>query len=190
MAKSAQTAKVAQAARVEPLAGRISGGAGLALGPAVPASRVSLRTDPANAQALSKALGLDLPLAPKTSSSNARGRMALWLGPDEWLIIDEAGDPASDLAKAKVLHSATDISHRNTAILVTGKGARATLEGGCPQNLSDTAFPVGAATRTVLGKIEVVIHRSGETDYRVECWRSFSDYAFSFLMETSKDCMA
>jgi sarcosine oxidase subunit gamma len=51
-------------------------------------------------------------------------------------------------------------------------------------------FPVGAATRTVMGKIEVVIIRSGETDYRVECWRSFSDYAFSFLTETAKDCLA
>lgn len=194
MAKAAQTAKVgakvAQAARVEPLAGRISGGAGVALTPANPASRVSLRAKPADVKVLSKALGLDLPLAPKTSASNAKGRLALWLGPDEWLIIDENGDPFADLAKTKVLHSATDISHRNTAILVTGKGARATLEGGCPQNLSDTAFPVGAATRTVLGKIEVVIHRSGETDYCVECWRSFSDYAFGFLTETSKDCLA
>lgn len=194
MAKSAQAAKVAakvaQAVRVEPLAGRISGGAGVILTPANPASRISLRADSANAKALSKVLGLDLPLAPKTSARNTKGRLALWLGPDEWLIIDESGDPMGDLAKARVLHSATDISHRNTAIVVAGKGARATLEGGCPQNLSDAAFPVGAAARTVLGKIEVVIHRSGETDYRVECWRSFSDYAFGFLTETSKDCLA
>jgi sarcosine oxidase subunit gamma len=51
-------------------------------------------------------------------------------------------------------------------------------------------FPVGAATRTVLGKIEVVILRTGDTEYRVEFWRSFSDYAFGFLSETAKDCLA
>jgi sarcosine oxidase subunit gamma len=182
MAKSAQTTKVAQAARVEPLAGRISGGAGVALAPAVPASRVSLRTDPANAQALSKALGLDLPLAPKTSSSNARGRMALWLGPDEWLIIDEAGDPASDLAKAKVLHSATDISHRNTAILVTRQGrAGDASQGGCPQNLGDTVVSGWGCNAHGPGQ-----DRGGDPfaaerpTIRVECWRSFSDYAFTF----------
>jgi sarcosine oxidase subunit gamma len=106
--------------------------------------------------------------------------MALWLGPGR--VADHRRgrrSAASDLAKAKVLHSATDISHRNTAILVTARVRGRRLQSGCPQNLSDTAFPVGAATRTVLGKIEVVIHRSGETDYRVECWRSFSDYAFT-----------
>ncbi|AKH99068.1 sarcosine oxidase gamma subunit [Hoeflea sp. IMCC20628] len=183
-------AKFAQAVRAEPLAGRVSSAAGVALTPAVPANRVSLRAGPESVKAVSKALDLDLPLQPKTSVRNARGRLAVWLGPDEWLIIDEAGDPMMDLAKAKVLHSAVDISHRNTAILVTGEGARPTLESGCPQNLGDAVFPVGAASRTVMGKIEVVIIRTGETDFRVECWRSFSDYAFSLLSEAAKDCLA
>ena len=183
-------AKSAQAVRTAPLSGRISGAAGVQLTPAAPAARVSLRADAANAKALSKALGLDLPLQPKSSSGSLPGRLAAWLGPDEWLVIDEAGDPLADLGKAKVLYSAVDISHRNTAILVSGKGARATLESGCPQNLSDKVFPIGAATRTVLGKIEVVIIRTAATDYRVECWRSFSTYAFDFLSESAKDCLA
>jgi len=183
-------AKTAHATRIEPLAERAGGAAGVALTPAAPANRISLRADPADAKALSKALGLDLPVMPKTSASNAQGRLAAWLGPDEWLIIDENGDPLADLAKVKALHSAVDISHRNTAILVTGKGARATLESGCPQNLGDTVFPVGSATRTVMGKIEVVIIRTGETEFRLECWRSFSDYAFGMLSEAAGDCLA
>ena len=183
-------ADIAHATRIEPLAGRVSGAAGVALTPAVPANRVSLRGDPADTKALSKALGLELPMMPKTSVRNEKGRLAAWLGPDEWLIIDENGDPLADLTKAKVLHSAVDISHRNTAILVTGKGARATLQSGCPQNLSDKVFPVGSATRTVMGKIEVVIIRTGDTEFRVECWRSFSDYAFGMLSEAAKDCLA
>jgi len=183
-------ANIAHAARIEPLAGRAGGGAGVALAPAAPASRVSLRVGSADTKALSQALGLELPMSPKTSARNGHGRLAAWLGPDEWLIIDEAGDPLVDLGKADVLHSAVDISHRNTGILVTGIGARATLESGCPQNLSDRAFPVGSATRTVMGKIEVVILRTGENEFRVECWRSFSDYAFGMLSEAAKDCLA
>lgn len=183
-------AKSTQAARFEPLAGRATGAAGVTLTPAAAAFRISLRADPSNAKVLSKALGLDLPLAPKTTSSNAKGRLAAWIGPDEWLIIDDQTDPLSDLSKVNVLHSAVDISHRNTAILVSGKGARATLESGCPQNLGDAVFPVGAASRTVLGKIEVVILRTAETEFRVECWRSFSDYAFDFLSEAAGDCLA
>lgn len=182
-------AKSAQAYRTEPLAGRVSSAAGVALVPAGPANRVSLRADPSSVKTLSKALGLDLPVLPKTSVRND-GRLAAWLGPDEWLIIDETGDPSVDLARAKVLHSSVDISHRNTAILVSGEGARATLQSGCPQDLSDAVFPVGAASRTVMGKIEVVILRTGETDFRVECWRSFSDYAFAFLSDAARDCLA
>lgn len=181
---------IAHATRMEPLAGRAGGAAGITLTPAAPARRVSLRVDPADAKALSKALGLELPMLPKTSVRNDKGRLAAWIGPDEWLLIDENADPLADLSKAKVLHSAADISHRNTAIVLTGKGARATLEAGCPQNLSDAVFPVGAATRTVMGKIEVVILRTGEQEFRVECWRSFSDYAFSMLSEAAKDCLA
>jgi len=183
-------ADIAHATRIEPLAGRAVGAVGVALTPAAPASRVSLRAASADVAALSKVLGLELPMTPKTSASNAQGRLAAWLGPDEWLIIDENGDPLTDLRKAEILHSAVDISHRNTAILVTGNGARATLESGCPQNLSDRAFPVGSATRTVMGKIEVVILRTGENEFRVECWRSFSDYAFGMLSEAAKDCLA
>jgi sarcosine oxidase subunit gamma len=183
-------AKSAQAVRTEPLAGRVSGSAGVVLVQSASANRVSLRVAPESVKAVSKALGLDLPLHPKTSTRNANGRLAVWLGPDEWQIIDETGDPMADLAKAKALHSAVDVSHRNTAILVTGQGARATLEAGCPQNLNDAVFPVGAASRTVMGKIEVVIIRTGETDFRLECWRSFSDYAFGLLSEAAKDCLA
>lgn len=187
MAKSAQTAT---AARVEPLDGRTGGAAGAMVTPAKPAFRVSLRANAADAAALSKALGLQLPLEPKTSAKTAKGRLAFWLGPDEWLIIDEAADPMADLAKCKALHSAVDISHRNAALLVSGKGARATLEAGCPQDLGETVFPVGAVSRTILGKIEVVIYRGSETEYRVEFWRSFSAYAFGFLNEAAKDCLA
>ena len=183
-------ADFAHATRIEPLAGRAAGGAGVSVTPAGPANRVSLRAGSAETNALAKALGLKLPMSPKTSENNGKGRLAAWLGPDEWLIIDETGDPLADLGKVDVLHSAVDISHRNTAILVSGQGARATLEAGCPQNLSDRVFPVGSATRTVMGKIEVVILRTGEDDFRVECWRSFSDYAFGMLSEAARDCLA
>ncbi len=180
---------MADASRIHPLAGRKVANPAVTLAPAEPAARLSLRARPDAVAALSKALGVKLPATPKTSaSSKSGGRAALWLGPDEWLVIDTAGgDPLADCAKVKALHSAVDISHRNTAILVEGKGAEATLSAGCPQDLSLAVFPVGACSRTILGKIEVVIWRTGETMFRVECWRSFSAYAFDFLEEAARD---
>lgn len=180
---------MADALRIHPLAGRKVANSAVTLTPAEPAARLSLRARPDGIAALSKALGVKLPAAPKTSATSKSGaRVALWLGPDEWLVIDTSGgDPAADCAKAKALHSAVDISHRNTAILVEGKGAEATLSAGCPQDLSLAVFPVGACSRTILGKIEVVVWRTGETAFRVECWRSFSTYAFDFLEEAARD---
>lgn len=85
------------------------------------------------------------------------GRTALWPGPDEWLVIDEAGgDPLADCAKVTQLHSAVGISHRNVAFAVTGPGCEATINAGCPQDLALSAFP-GASSRTILGKIEIVL---------------------------------
>ena len=155
-----------------------------------PAERLALRAPEASVAALSRALKVKLPQAPKASATKD-GRTALWLGPDEWLVIDEAGkDPLADVANVKVLHSAVGVSHRNVAFLVSGPGAAATVNAGCPQDLSLAVFPVGACSRTVLGKIEIVLLRTAEDGFRVECWRSFSDYAFTFLSDAARDAAA
>ncbi|CAN7406754.1 sarcosine oxidase subunit gamma [Rhizobium rhizogenes] len=175
------------ATRKLPLAGRHGGSATVRLTPTVPASRIALRAPDDSIAGLSKALGVKLPRKPKTSA-NGHGRYALWLGPDEWLVIDESGaDLVALAASAGVLHSATDVSHRNTAIIVSGPGAEATLAGGCPQDLSLVTFPVGACSRTLFGKVEIVLLRLDEETFRVEVWRSFSDYAFGLLGEAAED---
>jgi sarcosine oxidase subunit gamma len=155
-----------------------------------PAERISLRAPEASIASVSRALGLTLPQKPKSSASKG-GRTALWLGPDEWLVIDEAGgDILGDCAKAKGLHSAVDVSHRNVAISVTGERAAATVNSGCPQDLSLEAFPVGACSRTVFGKSEIVLYRTAADAFRVECWRSFSDYVFTYLTEATRSAAA
>lgn len=175
--------------RTVPLAGRHASSGLVSIIPAEPAFRTALRARPDALGILSKTLGVALPVKPKSSVTMGT-RTALWLGPDEWLVIDTgSSNPAADLAKVTVLHSAVDISQRNTAILVSGPGAEATINAGCPQDLSLAVFPVGAVSRTVLGKIEIVLWRTGEESFRVECWRSFSDYAFGFLSEAARDAV-
>lgn len=193
MAKSAQKSRsldIPSTERRPALAGLELAAKGVRLAVLPPAHRISLRARPAAVAALSKALGLTLSQKPKNSTAKG-GRTALWLGPDEWLVIDEAGkDPLGDCAKVSALHSAVGISHRNVAISVVGPGAEATLAAGCPQDLSLAVFPVGACSRTILGKVEIVVLRTAEDAFRVECWRSFSDYVFTFLSEAARDAMA
>lgn len=152
-----------------------------------PAVRVALRAPEASLPALSAALGLDLPRQPGHSAASGT-RFALWLGPDEWLVVDEAGsDPLGDCRKVSEVHSAVEVSHRNVAFLVAGHGADVALNAACPRNLSLEAFPVGACSRTILGKIEIVLFRQAEDAFRIECWRSFADYAQELLTVSVRD---
>jgi sarcosine oxidase subunit gamma len=184
-------AKLSTAAPRRPAqAGREFSAKGVKIAVLPPADRISLRAPAASVAALSAALGLELPRKPNTSAT-AGGRTALWLGPDEWLVIDEAGaDLLGACAGVEALHSAVGISHRNVAISVAGPGAEATLSAGCPRDLALAGFPVGACARTILGKVEVVVLRTAEDGFQVECWRSFSDYALAFLEDAARDSAA
>lgn len=189
-AKKASASAVAEAQRITKLGERSVTHGTVTVAVLPSAERISLRAPAASLAALSKALGVKLPTKPKTSATEG-GRHALWLGPDEWLVIDTAGgDPLADLAGVKQLHSAAGVSHRNVAIQVSGAAVEATLAAGCPQDLTLAAFPVEACSRTLIGKVEVVLLRTAEDAFRVECWRSFSDYVFDFLDEAAKDAAA
>ncbi|WP_136660801.1 sarcosine oxidase subunit gamma [Nitratireductor sp. XY-223] len=177
-----------------PLEGLVAGSAQVQITPAAPASRLALRARPDAVAPLSKALAVKLPQKPKTSArgtaAKTKSRQALWLGPDEWLVIDTDGaDLMAACQPATGTFSAVDVSNRNTAIIVSGAAAEAVISSGCPQDLSLKAFPVGACARTLLGKTEIVLLREEEDVFRVECWRSFSAYAFAFLAEAARDPM-
>lgn len=178
-----------KALRREKLAGRSTTRERVSVTPGPPAARLALRAGEDALNSVSRALGVGVPRKPKTSArAKSGGRVALWLGPDEWLVIDEDGaDLPAAAGRAKALHSAVDVSHRNVAILVAGEGAETCLAAGCPQDLSLAAFPVGACSRTVLGKVEIVLWRTGERAFHVEVWRSFAEYAYAFLAEAARD---
>lgn len=179
-----------EAIRTKPLPETKAGSGAASVTPAPEASRISLRAGSDAIEALSAALDLGLPTRPKTSESK-NGRLAMWIGPDEWLVIDQNGaDLMALCATVSTPHSAVDISHRNTAIIVSGPGAADAINGGCPQDLSLKAFPVGACSRTLLAKIEIVLYRSSEDTFRVECWRSFAPYAFGMLADGAMDVSA
>ncbi|MEL6437024.1 MAG: sarcosine oxidase subunit gamma family protein [Pseudomonadota bacterium] len=168
--------------RAHPLAARVHASSGVAITPAPACYRVNLRCGVKEAGPVTKALGVDLPRVPNTSSMKG-SRTVLWLGPDEWLLLDGSEDPMVALRDVDVAHSAVDISHRNTAILVSGARSADVINAGCPRDLSDDAFPVGACARTVFGKAEIVLYHVKARVYRIEVWRSFSDYVVSYLEE-------
>jgi sarcosine oxidase subunit gamma len=178
---------MAEAMRKSPLSHTFGGSSNVQLTLAPAAARASLRAGADAVGALATALGMNLPDQPKTSNT-WNGMQALWLGPDEWLLIGPDGTDFVGLAaRSGALHSATDVSHRNIGIVVSGPGARVAINSACPHDLSDASFPVGACTRTIFGKMEIVLIRTDVETYRVECWRSFAEYCFGMLAEGAED---
>jgi sarcosine oxidase, subunit gamma len=115
---------------------------------------------------------------------------ALWQGPDEQLLLGPDGlDLAATLAAAlrELPHSLVDVSHRQTAVEVSGPQAAVLLNAGCPLDLDLSAFPVGMCTRTVLAKAEIVLWRTSAEVFHVEVWRSFAAYVTEFLAEVARE---
>ena len=123
------------------------------------------------------------------------GRAALWFGPDEWLLPAPASDgPALAAALERAVegrpHPPVEVSHRRVGIEVSGPGAAAALNTGCPLDLGAGAFPAGVCTRTVLAKAEIVPWRTASETFRLEVWRALAIYVWSHLEEASREFRA
>ncbi len=157
-----------------------------------PRTRLALRCDPALLPAVGGAFGAAPPATP-LASAVAGGRAALWLGPDEWLLLAEDGAaPALTVTLSAALAgtpaSLVDVSHRHRAFEVSGPAAAALLNEGCPLDLDDAAFPAGACTRTLFGKIEILLWRpAAASTFQVEVARSFAAPLRALLAEALAD---
>lgn len=178
-------------ARRGPLDGRsLPDGAGFSLRAAPDAARFLLRGEREVAALAGAAFGVLIPLKPCRAESLG-SRASIWLGPDEWLLLAQGEEPAPlaealETALAGRPHSLVDVSQRQVGLELNGSLAARALTAGCPLDLRDAAFPVGMATRTMLGKSEIVLWRRETTRFHVEVWRSFADYAARFLIEAAR----
>jgi len=154
-----------------------------ALTVAPPLARYSLRATEAALTAIADRLGFDLPqIACRSASLGARH--ALWLGPDEWLLLFNPNDTLSAGLAAGLVAlpcSVVEVSCRQTALIVSGPDAVDLISTGCPLDLGLSAFPIGMCTRTLFGKAEIVLWRTGEVQFHIEVWRSFAGYVWALL---------
>lgn len=122
-------------------------------------------------------------------------RATLWLGPDEYLLLDLAAPQESSLATAAAIeealrdtpHALVDVSHRQFALEVSGPLAEVILRGACPLDLHISRFPVGMCTRTVLAKADITLWRTRKDAFHLEVWRSFAGYVGGLLQEIARE---
>lgn len=154
-------------------------------------TRFNFRGGTAAAEAMGAAFGLALPQQACRATIGA-DRAALWLGPDEWLLLSlpDTGAALLDAAGAGLAeqpHSLVAISNRQIALGLSGRHAATVLAGGNPLDFDLRAFPVGMCTRTVVAKAEIVLWRTEPDRFHVEVWRSFAPYLRGFLAEHMRE---
>lgn len=152
---------------------------------------LDLRLDPADAVVLSAAetvLAFKLPLVPNSSVA-AGARMALWLGPDQWLIVLPPADPVP-LAHALAGHQASvvDVSDLRALFELAGPRARDVLRKGCAVDLHPREFRPGCCALTALARVRAAIRQADERPaYQVWAERSYAEYLWNWLMDAMRE---
>ncbi|MBV9858852.1 MAG: sarcosine oxidase subunit gamma [Alphaproteobacteria bacterium] len=154
-------------------------------------AQIGLRGDPAApafAGAIRDALGLALPTTPNRIAERD-GVAALWLGPDEWLVVGAPGS-AAVLSAALDRHlagqhaSAVDLGASRACLEVTGMRAAEVLAKGCALDLHPRAFGPADCAQTLLARIPVILHRTHtEPGWRLFVRRSFAPYIAAWLID-------
>jgi sarcosine oxidase, subunit gamma len=155
-------------------------------------AQINVRADPNDAdvmQQLASTLGFALPVVPNTTASWADLR-ALWLGPDEWLIL---GPDGRQRALIQALHdgldsafgSIVDVSANRTVLEVGGPKARELLAHGVSIDLDPRSFGSERCAQTLLAKAQVIIERSDESAFDLFVRTSFASYVADWLLDAA-----
>ncbi len=158
--------------------------------------------DPKFLTAAKQALGLDLPLTPNTTSGGD-GLTALWLGPDEWLILRHDGEPQAENEVADKLRAAlgelhaavTEVGESLVCIQLTGPRAADVIAKGCPLDLHASVFATGQCAQSHLAKTAITLHLvsdagDGNRAFDLYTRRSFADYLWRWLSDAAREYVA
>jgi sarcosine oxidase subunit alpha len=151
-----------------------------------------VRADPSDGSLMARleaAAGVPFPLTANTFTTNPDGsRSAVWLGPDEWLVIATDRSIEQDLRAATADHGVVDVSGARTSIEITGANARGTLEHGCSIDLDRRAFGTGSAAQTIVGRCGVLLLCvSDAPTYRLLVRPSFARSLATWLADAQDD---
>ena len=130
---------------------------------------------------LERLLGVELPTAPNV----ARGQFprAVWLGPNEWLVIgvelETVPQPVSD--RAAVL--AADVSDGHYGLGVSGAQARDLLAKGSSIDLHPGSFAVDCTARTLFAQVPVIIDHVDDDQFRLWFDMSYRDYVRAWFAD-------
>lgn len=134
------------------------------------------------------ASGIELPLLPNRWHGSER-IAAIWLGPDEWLIVAPDGEARGieqAVREARPVDpwlSLVDVSHSYFCVPLSGSRARDVLAQGCALDLRPEQFAAGDCAQTMLAKAPVLLRALPDADYfELWCRNSYSRYLVMWLL--------
>ena len=145
--------------------------------------------------AIGKNLNMILPIETNTSTSG-KTLTALWLSPDEWMLISNeiisvdtnAYDVENNLINnvSKVnLGAVTDVSDQFVMINIKGSKVFDLFATGSPFNFNEFKNKKGSVVQTILSHIDVVIHLTEINNVNLFVRRSFSQHLHSWLNDSA-----
>ena len=157
-----------------------------------PRGQVTLKGDlrhTAMADVVRELVGLDLPGVRQVTASG--GRAAIWMAPDELLLMMPYRQAGEAVARADAMlegrhHMALDVSDARTVLRLTGAAASEVLAKGAPVDLSDRACPPGSARRTHMGGLAVAFWRLDAETWEIAALRSYAHHLMAWLEDAAR----
>lgn len=134
--------------------------------------------------AIREGLNVDLPRE-ACRAGEADEAAALWLGPDEWMLVSPKGldarHAALDDALAGRHHQRVDVSDHYTLIELRGTRVRSLLAKLVTLDLHPSAFRPGDVKGTALAAAQTYLWCVEDDRFRLTARRSFADYVWCLI---------
>ena len=162
-------------------------------------TKINLRGNPNDKNFMSSAretLNTRLPIRPNTYIT-INSLKIIWLGPDEWLIIDEKEDDKENLF-SKLENSfgsqdvsVTDVSENRTVIRITVAKLFILLAKFLTLNLDNSLNSSSSVAQTLFIKVPILLMRHHEHDIepKIDIFtnRSHANYVYKMLVDGTKN---
>mgnify|MGYP001385904188 CR=1 FL=1 len=162
-------------------------------------TKINLRGNPNEKNFMSSAsetLNTRLPIRPNTYIT-INSLKIIWLGPNEWLIIDEKEDDKENLF-SKLENSfgsqdvsVTDVSENRTVIRITGAKLFILLAKFLTLNLDNSLNSSSSVAQTLFTKVPVLLmrHHEHNREPKIDIYtnRSHANYVYKILVDGTKN---
>ncbi len=126
--------------------------------------------------------------APANQFLKSGDRAIICLGPDEWLIMAEAGTASTITAALETANAGhiatTEVSSAMGVLTISGKTCRDVLAKHCAIDLDQSSFKAGHAAQTILGHAGVILMANTDDQITLIGRSSFMPYLVALLVDS------